>query len=345
MDPSSNDPAFLAATNRAIYSAMSAVDKEAVFVMQGWLFHSKFWGLPEIEAFLSGVDNKDMIILDLNSEAAPLWNKTNNFFGKSWIWNMLHNYGGVRGIYGDMPLVVSDPLSALAESNGTMIGIGITPEDATTNPALYELFAEMNWRETPIPDVDAWVKHYATIRYGVQSNWAQQAWVTLRQSAYHTFSNFRSPVAAAPALTMSVSRATDASGVVLATQQLLTAAASAEVPDSETLTYDVVDITRQSMANIFYDLTQLLEAVFQRYQFHGVNSTAAVKNIAQDMLDMIRDEDELLLSCPSFLMGAWIGSAKAQASNEEEAKMMQFNARNIVTMWGPQQNIEDCKRA
>lgn len=39
MDPSSANPTFLADTNKAIYDAMTAVDEEAVFVMQGWLFH------------------------------------------------------------------------------------------------------------------------------------------------------------------------------------------------------------------------------------------------------------------------------------------------------------------
>lgn len=40
MDPSSNNTVFLANTNKAIYSAMQSADPEAVFLMQGWLFHS-----------------------------------------------------------------------------------------------------------------------------------------------------------------------------------------------------------------------------------------------------------------------------------------------------------------
>ena len=40
MTPSSNDSSFLAATNKAIYQAMVDVDPDAVFVMQGWLFHN-----------------------------------------------------------------------------------------------------------------------------------------------------------------------------------------------------------------------------------------------------------------------------------------------------------------
>ena len=46
MDPSSADLEFLADTNQAIYQAMVAVDPQAVFMMQGWLFHysSKWMG-------------------------------------------------------------------------------------------------------------------------------------------------------------------------------------------------------------------------------------------------------------------------------------------------------------
>ena len=40
MNPSSADSQFLADTNKAIYDAMHSVDNEAVYVMQGWLFHS-----------------------------------------------------------------------------------------------------------------------------------------------------------------------------------------------------------------------------------------------------------------------------------------------------------------
>ena len=40
MDPSSINETFLGDTNKAIYDAMAAVDPEAVFIMQGWLFHS-----------------------------------------------------------------------------------------------------------------------------------------------------------------------------------------------------------------------------------------------------------------------------------------------------------------
>ena len=42
MNPSSTDLTYLADVNKAIYETMKLVDEDAVFLMQGWLFHSGF---------------------------------------------------------------------------------------------------------------------------------------------------------------------------------------------------------------------------------------------------------------------------------------------------------------
>ena len=92
MEPSSTDLAFLKDANKAVFDAMAvrrfppecyrecrlgmqadaltlqSVDPEGVYLMQGWLFHEGFWHQVErIEAYLSGVPNDQMMILDLNS--------------------------------------------------------------------------------------------------------------------------------------------------------------------------------------------------------------------------------------------------------------------------------------
>jgi len=40
MNPRNSSLTYLAATNKAIYETMRLVDEDAVFLMQGWLFHS-----------------------------------------------------------------------------------------------------------------------------------------------------------------------------------------------------------------------------------------------------------------------------------------------------------------
>lgn len=79
-----------------------------------------------------------MIILDLWSEEAPIWSKTENYFGKRWIWCMLHDFGGTMGMYGPMQKVQDLPYQAKANSSNLMIGIGLTMEGIFQNYLIYD---------------------------------------------------------------------------------------------------------------------------------------------------------------------------------------------------------------
>lgn len=85
-----------------------------------------------------------MIILDLNSEVSPIWSRTNSYFGKPFIWCLLHNYGGTRGIYGDLNTIATGPVDANQSPGSTMIGTGITPEAIEHNPVVYDLMVKYN---------------------------------------------------------------------------------------------------------------------------------------------------------------------------------------------------------
>ena len=41
------------------------------------------------------------------------------------------------------------------------------------------------------------------------------------------------------------------------------------------------------------------------------------------------------------MLGPWLEAAKALATNEEEARLYEFNARNQITLWGPDGQILD----
>ena len=102
-----------------------------------------FWTSDRIKAFLSKVPNDKMIILDLDSEAGPIWPHTNFYFGKPFIWCLLHNYGGTRGIYGNLNTVATGPISAKQTPGTTMIGTGMTPEAIEHNPVIYDLMVRI----------------------------------------------------------------------------------------------------------------------------------------------------------------------------------------------------------
>ena len=103
-----------------------------------------FWKNTRIEAFLSKVPDDRMIILDLNSEQQPLWEQTNSYFGKPFIWCLLHNYGGTRGIYGNLTTIATSPIDAMNTPGSTMIGVGMTPEAIEHNPVVYDLMVSLH---------------------------------------------------------------------------------------------------------------------------------------------------------------------------------------------------------
>ena len=58
-------------------------------------------------------------------------------------------------------------------------------------------------------------------------------------------------------------------------------------------------------------------------------------------IDLLRDLEDVLSTNKYFLLGPWLESAKALAANDVEAKLYEFNARNQITLWGPEGEILD----
>ena len=44
-----------------------------------------FWKPPQAKALFSAVPDDKMIVIDLNCEIRPTWNKTEAFYGKQWL--------------------------------------------------------------------------------------------------------------------------------------------------------------------------------------------------------------------------------------------------------------------
>src|ERR1044072_4121510 len=55
------------------------------------------------------VPNRHMLLLDLAAEIEPVWRRTAAFYGKPWVWNMLHNFGGNISMFGRIDGVASAP--------------------------------------------------------------------------------------------------------------------------------------------------------------------------------------------------------------------------------------------
>jgi len=330
MSPPSSEPEYLTGLAQAIYNGMAEVDTEAVWVMQGWIFYNnpKFWKPPQAEAFLDGAPDDRMLLLDLFCDTKPTWDKTERFYGKPWVWCMLHNFGGVPGMFGDLQRLASEPAVTLArEDCGRLEGIGVTMEAIEQNPVVYELMLENAWRNEPF-DARDWVRKYATRRYGGESEKAARAWELLLETVYahnapSRFVFWRRPVLEPKpkVATRDTEKIGEALGLLLACAE--------RFGEEETYRHDVADVAAQWLADLN---TLQLEKVAAAYN-DGDKARFDAEQAA--FLDMLRDLDALQSTRSETTLAKWVSDAKRWARNDEQRRHFEWNARNQITLWGP----------
>ncbi len=335
--PPTNDSLYLDAISKKVYESMALADPKAKWIMQGWLFYhgAKFWGDQQIKALLNAVPNDKMMILDLWSERYPVWNRTDAYYGKPWIWNMLHNFGGNINMYGRMEQVAKDPSAALHHPNsGKLSGIGLTMEAIEQNPVMYELMLENVWRDSSI-DLDSWLKDYTLRRYGENIKEADEAWQLLKETVYRdsvTSGGPESILTARPTFKENPGGTTTTklgySPLKLATAWNLLLSASNELKESDGYQFDVTDLTRQVLANYASVVQQQFAADYQN------KDLKAFKIHSRKFLTLMDDMERLLASRKDFLLGRWLESAKKWGTTPEETALYEKNARNLITLWG-----------
>lgn len=341
--PPSDDSTFLSEISKKVYLSMTDIDSEAVWVMQGWLFYyqANFWKPRQIKALLNAIPDSKMIILDLWSEVNPVWRRTEAYYGKPWIWCMLHNFGGRTDMFGNMKEIAEGPSNALNNlKSKNMIGIGITAEGIEQNPAVYELMLDNVWRSKPV-NLDTWLKEYTTRRYGRKIVQTEKAWEILLHTVYDTSSSEgrESTIIERPTFDMKTNVTYNTEPLPYKVKDLLPAwgdliSASGELKNSDGFQYDLVNVTRQVLSNYSDYLYQKFSTAYKE------KNLAEVKKYSSQFLNLIDDMDELLSTREDFLLGRWINEAKKWATNEKEKKLYEKNARDLVTLWaGGSKNI------
>jgi alpha-N-acetylglucosaminidase len=184
MTPPAKDLTYLKNVGQSIFKSMITEDPEAKWLLQGWfLVVDEFWQPPQAKALLDSVPNDRLLILDLWAEVAPIWKSTGSFYNHSFIWCMLHDFGGRSGLYGKLPDVNTGIADAL-EKSPYMMGIGLTPEAIEQNSIMYDFVTDMTWRKGPV-DLNNWVRNFAHRRYGQIDENIALAWELLQKSVYN----------------------------------------------------------------------------------------------------------------------------------------------------------------
>ncbi|WP_238989319.1 alpha-N-acetylglucosaminidase [Mucilaginibacter terrigena] len=335
MMPPSNDSTFLDQVGKKIYQSMASNDTAATWVMQGWMFSYSpdFWKPTQMKGLLNSVPADKLIVLDLWGEIIPQWKENEAFYGKQWIWCMLHNFGGTNSLYGDMAHIANDPNLALHDpGSGRMQGIGLTMEAIDQNPAIYALMLDNIWEDKPI-DLDNWVKEYAHRRYGQNNADAESAWSVLKNTVYsgQPWWGTASIITGRPTFEKEAKWTHTElhykpANLLPAWEKLL--AASSQLKNNDGFQYDLVDISRQVMANYANHVQQQFAASYRR------GDMASYKKQTALFLTLIDDMDKLLATRKDFLLGKWLNDAKSYGDDQDEKQLFEKNARDLVSLWG-----------
>jgi alpha-N-acetylglucosaminidase len=338
--PPSNDSTYLSAISKKVYTSMALADPRAVWVMQGWMFHyaASFWGNTQIKALLDAVPNEHMIMLDLYSESHPVWNRTESYYGKPWIWNMLNNFGGNTFLWGRMEAVATGPAAVLHTAGaGRFSGIGLTPEGIEENPALYQLMLDNTWRDSAI-SVSSWLSDYVRSRYGAVNADALASWKILASTVYAGGLGEGGPesiIVARPTTEAWADRVRtklDYQPRELAKAWGLLVRAADSLGDGDGFRYDLVDVTRQVLADYATPLQQRCVLAYLDHDFAGFDSCTA------RFLELMDDLDVLLATRREFLLGRWIGDARRCGATAAESDLYEKNARDLITLWGDKES-------
>jgi alpha-N-acetylglucosaminidase len=247
---------------------------------------------------------------------------------------MVHNFGGNISMFGRMDGVAAGPAEALHDpASGHLMGIGLTMEGIEQNPVLYELLTQNIWQNEPV-DVKPWLESYILNRYGILDSQAVMAWEILRQTAYNGKSirdGAESIVTGRP--TFDSTTVWTRTKLNYKPKDFLPAwdymiAASDKCKNSDGFQYDLVDITRQVLANYALSVHEKFTRAYRE------KDTSAFKKFSDKFLQIITDMDTLLGTRKDFLLGQWISDARSFGNNPEEKALYERNARDLITLWG-----------
>eukprot|EP00040_Diaphanoeca_grandis_P035238 m.221025 g.221025 ORF g.221025 m.221025 type:complete len:864 (+) comp33335_c0_seq1:105-2696(+) len=340
----------------AAYAGMNRTDPNAIFYYQGWILG----GDDEFtEGLVNAVPLGKLVISDMRCEDGAggcEWTDQNfSFFGAPFIWGVLHNFGGVLGMWGSIPQLNTYPYQAFdAKSNSSIAGVGIFPEGINQNPVYYQFLYDVNWNPTPV-SLTSWFKQYAIERYTLDATStksieiASDAWNQLGDSVYGSNqgpkrgNDFCSATDAITSYPLAEEERTAPQlpwyneSTTWGVWQLLIDLADNEAirankPTtdtqlSSTLSYDLVNVGRECLA-------KLSNKMF--FQLEEATNRSEVVKLASELMELQDDVDSLLCTDIGFNFGRWILEARAWGEGDADlADYYEWQARAQPTTWLP----------
>ncbi|KAL1231136.1 Alpha-N-acetylglucosaminidase [Trichinella pseudospiralis] len=367
MVPNTFDAMFLRNVSFAIYNAMLSVDAKSVWVLQSWMFLSSERWLENENAkhFLTAVPTGSILVVDLYAEEYPLYEQFSGFYNQPFIWCLLHNFGGVQGLYGNLAKINQKLANVSSVLNVSMVGTGLSMEGIDQNYVVYQMALDRFWSpDNQKVDLTAWIVQYCIQRYGRFETNVISACTSLLNDVYcaeqisfhckmnsvtdedthnwlkhHFTSNDHHSIGL---LTLRPKIGMKEQGVGIA-KSIYTAwgaflQSSRTCQESEIYINDLVDLTKHALMLTGAKLYEKLQASYiRKCGREFLENAAAVEQVLSDLEWISKTNSRSMLS-------KWIEIARANGKTAAQSDQLEENLRMQVTIWGPQGEIVDYAR-
>ncbi|MFI0235356.1 alpha-N-acetylglucosaminidase [Streptomyces sp. NPDC016845] len=317
---------------RGVEKALRAAHPDALWVILGWRHN------PPKE-IVNAVDKDRMLVVDGISDHYPTvtdreadWDGTPYAFGSIW------NFGGHTTLGANTRDWAELYDQWRTRPGGALRGTALLPEAADNNPAAFDLFSELAWRDSPL-DLESWFADWSVARYGRRDADAVAAWDVLRRTAYGTtradgwgegadglFGARPSLTAQSAAKWSPKQLRYDAAEFELALTHLL--AVRPALRRSSAYRTDLLDVARQALSN---RSRAMLPRIKEAYE---AGDAAGLARLTDDWLALMDLMEKLLATDSRHLLGRWVADARAWGADDAERDLLAYDQLSLVTSWG-----------
>jgi alpha-N-acetylglucosaminidase len=351
IDPPSWEPPYMASVAKSIYEGMAAADPAAIWYQMTWTFYfDHHWqkksadGQTPLRALCEAVPKGRMVLIDYVCEEQEFYRQTESFYGATFLWDYIGNYGGCTYFRAPIHQVSQKIAKALPVTN--CAGVGCALEGLNPNPVIYEMILEQPWMPGGALDDNQWIQDYADRRAGRKDPAVERAWNLLlgkvlnkgpqghydRGSAVTARPPTNGEPKGAPAPKTALAGEVHGrppellQGLVESLDALFKAAPESQHADG--YSYDAVNFTRQALAYYSDTVRARIDDANKR------QDPPELERQARIMLGIVKDMDTLVGTRHEYLLGRWLRDARSWGDNPTEADQYERNARLIITAWG-----------
>ena len=318
----------LTAYGKGNFDKMRSVNENAVWVIQGW-------SEPRKE-IIDVIPYGRMLIVALCGDYKEL--DANSYSGAPWISCAVCQFGGQYNLSGRMEKLSQKPFKDLNTENVNIVGIGYMPESVNCCEVFFEAVADNAFRDGSA-DLDGFIRTYVQNNYGKYTKNLHIAWRLMADKVL--FKEFGlingSGLLARPSL--DACRVTsweikarpylDQTPLIEVAERLY--AEYDDLKDSAAYRKDLLDITRQLIANVSWYFIEEIKQAYAAKNIEGVSENG------RSLLELFDLQAALIATDESRLLGRWLKKAKALGRTPAEKAYFEWNARVQITLWGDEE--------